>query len=133
MAVPHFILDKFIKCAAVQYDIGKQYSYRQLNQRTTNNTSFDVIGYSTQKLHFVTAVLNFYTMEYYIFTIIIAVIYGALCAYVNRLISRSEMNYHQHNNGEDHRHHKNHHKVVKKYGNFLGHLPLGVRPPPLPP
>ena len=92
MAVPQFILDKFIKCAAVQYDIGKQYSYGQLNQRTTNNTSFDVIGYSTQKLHFVTAVLYFYRMEYSIFTIIV-VIYGALCAYVYRLITRSEINY----------------------------------------
>ena len=53
-----------------------------------------------------------------------------LYVHVNGLISRSEMNYHQHNDGEDHRHHKNHHKVVKKYGNFLGHLPLGVRPSP---
>ena len=112
MTVPQFILDKFIKCAAVQYDIGKQYSYGQLNQRTTNNTSFDVIGYSTQKLHFVTAVLYFFTMEYYIFTIIIVVIYGALCAYVYRLITRSEINYHQHYNGEDLRHHKNHQWVV---------------------
>ena len=112
VAVPQFILDKFIKCAAVQYDIGKQYSYRQLNQRTTNNTSFDVIGYSTQKLHFVTAVLYFYRMEYSVFTIIV-VIYGALCAHVYRLITRSEINYHQHYIGEDHLHHKNHQWVVK--------------------